>query len=82
MAELQAAVTQRDSKRIQQAAHTLKGTLGNLSAVHAYEASLRLEDLCRKGDLERVEDAFRVVQELVERVKLAVAKVHGDLTAG
>jgi len=63
------------------AAHTLKGTLYNLSAAHAYQAALRLEDMVRKGDLDRVEEAFRLVQEQVQCVKLAVAKVHRDLTA-
>jgi len=81
MAEIQASVTQRDAKRLQRAVHTLKGTLGILSAAHASEAAWRLEDLCRKGDLERVEDAFRLVQEQVERVKRTVAGVYSDLTA-
>ena len=56
--------------------HTLKGTLGNLSAAHAYEAAMPLEAMARKGDLDCVEEAFRLVQEQVERVKLAIDKVH------
>ena len=51
------------------AAHTLKGTLGNLSAVPAYEAARRLEDMGRTGDLDRIEEAFRRVQEQVQRVQ-------------
>ncbi len=80
MRELEIAVSQKDARRIQAAAHTLKGTLGNLSAAQAYEVALRLENMGRKGALDRVEEAFRLVQEHVQRVKLAVAKVHGDLT--
>ncbi len=81
MEELEMAILQKDAHRIQAAAHALKGTLGNLSASHAYEAVLRLEEMGRKGNLDRVEDAFRLVQEQVQRVRLAVAKVHSDLTA-
>jgi len=81
MDELEIAVSQKDTERIQLAAHTLKGSLGNLSAPHACEAALRLEDMARKGNLDRVEEAFRLVQEQVQRVKLAIAKVYRDLTA-
>jgi PAS domain S-box-containing protein len=79
--ELEIAVSQKDAKRIELAAHTLKGTLGNLSAAQAYEAALHLEDISRKGDLERLEEAFRFVQEQLQRVKQAVARLHSDLTA-
>jgi CheY-like chemotaxis protein len=81
MEGLESSVSQKDAQRIQSAAHTLKGTLGNLSAAQAYEAARRLEDMGRRGDLDRVEEAFRLVQEQVQRVQLAVAKVHGELTA-
>jgi CheY-like chemotaxis protein len=79
--ELQSAVANKDAKRIRLAAHTLQGTLGNLSASSAYEATLRLEHMGRTGDLDCVEEAYRLVQEQVEHVGLAVAKVHGELTA-
>ena len=78
--ELRSAVTDKDAKRIRLAAHTLQGTLGNLSASVAYEATLRLEHMGRTGNLDRVEEAYRLVQEQVERVGLAVAKVHSELT--
>jgi signal transduction histidine kinase/DNA-binding response OmpR family regulator len=81
MDELESSVSQKDALRIRSAAHTLKGTLGSLCAAQAYEAALRLEDMGRKGDLDRVDEAFRLVQERVQRVKLAVAKVHSELTA-
>jgi two-component system sensor histidine kinase/response regulator len=81
LAELHSAVAHKDADRIGLAAHTLKGTLGNLSAAPAYEAALRLEDIGRTGDLDRVEEAFRLVREQVERVQRAVARVHNELTA-
>ncbi len=81
MEELEIAVSLQDAHRIQAAAHTLKGTLGNLIAADAYEAARRLEDMGRKGELDRVEETLRLVQEQVQRVKLAVARVQSDLTA-
>jgi two-component system, sensor histidine kinase and response regulator len=81
MKELQCAVSQKDAKRIRLAAHTLKGTLGNLSADAAYEAVLNLERMAQTGDLGRVEEACALVQTQVERVQMAVAKLHSALTA-
>jgi len=48
---------------------------------NAAEGIIVLEDMGRKGDLDRAQEAYRLVQEQVQRVKLAVAKVHSDLTA-
>ena len=68
LGELQSGIAHKDANRIGLVAHTLKGTLGNLSAVPAYEAARRLEDMGRTGDLDRIEEAFRRVQEQVQRV--------------
>ena len=81
MNDLEAGVAHQDIRRIQCAAHTLKGTLGNLSAAPAYEAALRLEEMARKGDLDRVDEALQCVREQVQRVNLAVSRVLNDLTA-
>jgi PAS domain S-box-containing protein len=79
--ELECAVSHRDARQVQMAAHALKGTLGNLSAASAYDAALRLEQMGRTGDLDLSSEAFRVVQEEVRRVMLAVARLHRELTA-
>ena len=81
LGELETGVARQDARRIHLGAHALKGALGSLSAAHAYEAALRLEHMGRTGNLDRVEEAFRLLQEQVQRVKLAAAKVHSDLTA-
>jgi CheY-like chemotaxis protein len=81
MDELETAVARQDARRIQFGAHALKSTLGSLSAAPAYATALRLEQMGQTGNLDRVEEAFRLLQEQVQRVQLAAAKVHSDLTA-
>jgi PAS domain S-box-containing protein len=80
MEGLACAVSERDAQRIQLSAHTLKGTLGNLSATLAHDAALRLENAARQGDLGLVDEIFRCVQEQIERLQHVIASVRRDLT--
>lgn len=81
-ADLEAAVVGMDARRIQSTAHTIKGTLGNLTAAEAYETAVSLEEIGRTGNLDRAPEAFRVLLGQVERVKLAAANLRRELTAG
>ena len=81
MGELRGAVAQRDGKRIQAIAHTLKGTLANLSASGGHEAAEGLEQLARSGDLQRVDEAFRILQNQIGRVTQDVVRIYKELTA-
>jgi HPt (histidine-containing phosphotransfer) domain-containing protein len=50
--EIRRAVGARDSKAVEQAAHSLKGSVANFGAPGATRAALRLETLGRKGQLD------------------------------
>jgi HPt (histidine-containing phosphotransfer) domain-containing protein len=81
MAELHQAVSQRNAERLWQVAHTLKGTLGNLSAAAAREVVLRLEERGRGGDLAGVDDDFALLQEQIRRLEAALVRFEADLSA-
>jgi two-component system sensor histidine kinase/response regulator len=81
MGELHEAVLHRNAERIRWTAHTLKGTLGNLSASDAFAAALRLEELGCGGDVAGADDAFAVLQQQIHRLALAVARFGTDLTS-
>ena len=49
MAEIREAIIRRDATKLQQAAHTLKGSVGNFGAAEAIEAARRLETDRRKS---------------------------------
>ena len=69
--ELRAASQARDNSRLQRAAHTLKGAVGNFVAVQATNLALRLEATCKGGDLE---GGLALVDSLEREVsRLAVA---------
>ena len=63
--ELLWAHNNKNPKRLQAAAHTLKEIAASLSARPAYETSLRLELLGRSG-------IWQDVDELIERLQLQV----------
>lgn len=65
--QAQVALQDRNPERLEKAAHTLKGTLGSLSAHAAYEVALKLQEIARSLDLTQ---ARIVIQELEKEVDL------------
>ena len=51
MSDIRQAVAQGDTTRLERAAHTLKGSLGQIQAIGAYESAFALEALGHKHDL-------------------------------
>ena len=72
--EIEKAVTARDAKAIDRAAHMLKGCVSNFGAQHLYDASLALERMGRSGDLSNMEPAFQVL-------KAEIGQLECDLRA-
>lgn len=75
---VQKAVADRDSKALEQAAHALKGSVGNFAAEDVYQAAMRLEKMGRSGNLDGVEKALADLE--AEMVRLSPALV--DLSSG
>ncbi len=73
---MQDALARADSKGLERAAHTLKGSLGNFAAAPVVAAVARLEALARQGDLAQASEVCRGLEEEIERVKRALAVLH------
>ncbi|MHB1699050.1 MAG: Hpt domain-containing protein [Acidobacteriaceae bacterium] len=57
----------REMRQVETTAHTLKGMLANLSAVHALSTATLLEHLGREGDSSRMDEAIaRLSKELLD----------------
>jgi PAS domain S-box-containing protein len=67
------AVAARDANRLCRSAHSLKGSLGCLSATPACEAALRLETLGRSGDLSDAPHALETLESELSRLTAALA---------
>ena len=58
LGEIQEAVASRNAKKLERAAHSLKGSVANFGAQAAIEASYRLEVIGRRERLDEASDAL------------------------
>ena len=72
MGRIREALKRKDLKSLEQAAHTLKGSVGNFGAPIAYAAALKLEKIGREGNVERAEEAWMELEEAMEQLKPAL----------
>jgi HPt (histidine-containing phosphotransfer) domain-containing protein len=72
LADIRIAISTRDSRTLEYAAHSLKGAVANFGAEPAREAALRLEMLGRAGDLTPAVEACSVLEQEIERFKAAL----------
>ncbi len=78
LANLQAAVKERNSQRIESTAHKLKGSTSTFGARAAVEASLALERKGRYGDLEGVDLALAHLEHTYEPLLLELRDYQPD----
>jgi len=75
MAEMRTSLEQGDPKRLQNAAHSLKGAAGYVGAERVAAQALKLEELGRRADLSSALEAYRQLERELEQLKRAVADV-------
>jgi len=74
LAEIRAAVAQGDAAKLENAAHSLKGSVANFGAPSAVEAAFRLEQMGRAGQLGDSAETLRALER-------ALSIVCSELTA-
>jgi CheY-like chemotaxis protein/HPt (histidine-containing phosphotransfer) domain-containing protein len=77
LTNIREAVTAGDASAIERAAHKLKGSVGNFAARPAFEAALRLEVLGRDATLSEAGSAYAELENEINRLKSAMAKLRG-----
>jgi PAS domain S-box-containing protein len=70
---IEEAIHKADWQALAQAAHALKGAVGNFCATKAYGLTLHLESLARNGDTSRIADAYAALHEEMARLQEALA---------
>jgi HPt (histidine-containing phosphotransfer) domain-containing protein len=74
MAEIQDSVTRGDCAKLDGAAHTLKGSVGNFGARRAAQLAARLEKMGREKNLQGAAEAFAALDKEIARVSAALAE--------
>ncbi len=74
MAEIQGSVSRGDHQKLDQAAHTLKGSVGNFGARRAAQLAGRLEAMGREKNLQGAAEAIAVLEKEITRVSSVLEK--------
>jgi PAS domain S-box-containing protein len=75
IADLRAAVQERNPAKLDASAHALKGAVSNFGARAAVEAALLLEAKGRSGEMAGVEQALAALEQIFERLIAELAAV-------
>ncbi|HEU5116880.1 MAG TPA: response regulator, partial [Isosphaeraceae bacterium] len=78
MGEIRQAITRQDASGLQEAAHTLKGSVSNFGAFDAVEAARLLEKLAREQKWGDVEAAWAKLQKAIHHIEPALSGLTGD----
>ena len=78
MLKIGKAIAANDAGLLREAAHTLKGSVGNFAAKGAYDAASKLELLAREGDLTAALAARQSLKSEIGRLRLALTAMARD----
>ena len=73
LADIRDALAHGDSRALERAAQSIKGSVGTFGAPASVEAALRLEMIGRSGDLTGAEDACAALERQIVRLRGALA---------
>ncbi len=65
---------QNDTEQIAEAAHSLKGSAGNLGFAELSDKAKLIEDNSRNETLEGLEELTRKIEEMLEKIRQVVTK--------
>jgi HPt (histidine-containing phosphotransfer) domain-containing protein len=77
--EIRTAISAGDTRSLERAAHTLKGSVANFGAEPAREAAFLLEMLGRSGDLAPAPEACSVLEREISRFTEALTALAQQL---
>ncbi len=81
LAAVHEAVTRRDPRALERAAHTLKSSVGNFAASATYKAAERLEILARQGELDKAAEASAALVEEMARLQVELTDLEKEACA-
>jgi CheY-like chemotaxis protein len=80
MAEVREAIHRNNASALEHAAHTIKGSVGPLSAWKAYETARRLEELGHQGRLKDAEGVYANLETEMDRLRHDMESMLNDTT--
>ena len=78
VAAIRDAIEKKQADAVRRAAHTLKGTCGNLGAPEAAAAAWELEKLAATGDLSGAQESLRSLEAQIEQAGKLLADLREE----
>jgi PAS domain S-box-containing protein len=69
------AIRDKDADALEKAAHSLKGSVGNLGAKRAYGAAFQLESIGKEGRLGEAKGALKMLEKELGELEIALANL-------
>ena len=79
IAGIRDGIARNDANAVEQAAHSLKGSVGNFGARRSYEIAYRLEVLGKNGKLAESEDAISELQREFRDLEIAMKDTLSEM---
>ena len=67
LTEISAAIKEKDFKALNETAHSLKGSSGNLGLTRVYELSCTLEKMGKAENIEGADESLKELEEEIQR---------------
>ena len=74
LAGISRAIKEKDFNALDETAHSLKGSSSNLGLIRVYEIFWKLEKMGKSENIEGADEAFKQLEEELERFKNFVSK--------
>ena len=81
LSEIRESIGRFDGKRLERAAHALKGAVGNFGARYACDAALRLEAMGRSGDFANADQECAKLEKEITRLQRALEMFRKEIAA-
>ncbi len=78
MPEIRKALASGNRQQLEDAVHTLKGAAGNMRARATFEATLRLEESSRAGNLDEAKGQLKALEWELGRLERALIELTGE----
>ncbi|MBF0549457.1 MAG: response regulator [Deltaproteobacteria bacterium] len=78
MASIREAIRRADGPELEHSAHFFKGTVGNFSAMPAFDLALKLEKMGQRRDFTEAEETFAQLEKQIAQLKPALIKLSRE----
>ena len=81
LSEIKKAIESKNGMELEQAAHSLKGSVGNFGAEQAFKAALNLETIGKTNNLEKAQNGFEILDNAIKKLMCALSALDSEESA-